>query len=34
LTNAGRHFGFAFTERDSDNKLVVKNKFTGKNQKY
>jgi len=29
LTNAARHFGIVFSERDEDNNMVVLNEFTG-----
>jgi len=34
LTNAARHFGLTFTERDEDNNMVIHNKFTNKSAKY
>ena len=34
LTNAARHFGLTFSDRDEDNNLVISNKFTGQNLKY
>ena len=34
LTNAGRHFGLTFKERDEDGNMVIENKFTGHCEKY
>lgn len=34
LTNAARHFGVTFSDRDEDNNMVIHNKFTGKDLKY
>lgn len=34
LTNAARHFGIVFEERDEDNNIVIHNTFTGVRLKY
>ena len=34
LTNAGRHFGLKFKDRDEDNNMVIENKLTKKEEKY
>lgn len=34
LTNAARFFGLVFEDRDSDNKIVIGDKNTGRTQKY
>ena len=34
LTNAARHYGLTFTDRDEDNNLIIQNKFTKKDLKY
>jgi len=34
LTNAARHFGVTFVERDEDSNIIVKNKFTGKETNF
>jgi len=34
LTNAARHFGITFQERDEDGNIIIHNKFTGKTETY
>ena len=34
LTNAARHFGMTFRDRDPDNNAIIYNKFTGLEEKY
>lgn len=34
LTNAARHFGLTFADRDEDSNMVIQNKFTNQNSKY
>lgn len=34
LTNAARHFGITFKERDEDSNVVVHNKFSKEDQEY
>lgn len=34
LTNAARHFGVVFSDRDEDNNLVIENQLTNEVQKF
>jgi len=34
ITNAARHFGYEFTDRDEENNIVVKDKLTGNIMKF
>lgn len=34
LTNAARHFGLTFADRDEDSNMIIHNKFSQKDQKY
>lgn len=34
LTNAARYFGYVFEDRDSSNKIIVKNQHNGQEMKY
>ena len=34
MTNAARHFGLTFADRDEDSNMIIHNKFTQKDSKY
>lgn len=34
LTNAARHFGITFEERDEDSNMIIRNSLTGQVSKY
>lgn len=34
LTNAARHFGLTFSERDEDNNMIIENRLTKESLKY
>lgn len=34
LTNAARHFGLTFSDRDEDSNMIIHDKFSNQNKKY
>ena len=34
LTNAGRHFGITFKERDENGNMILENRFTSESESY
>lgn len=34
LTNAARHFGIVFKDRDAESNMILENRFTSNNEKF